>query len=83
MFCAFSNSALVTGSVLGPITTFEVARFRRFTDAVDRFVTDQGGQGRFGRALFAVAAPINGTRCVLTNAAWVIDTAELQKLFGF
>ena len=78
-----ARMVLVAGSVLGPITTLEVACFGQFTDAVDRFVRDQGGQGRLKRALFAVAAPINGTRCVLTNATWVIDTGELQKLFGF
>jgi glucokinase len=75
--------ALVTDSILAPMSSFEVARFARFTDVVGRFLGDYPSQGRVGHALFAIAAPIDGARGVLTNSSWVIDTAELQTLFGF
>jgi glucokinase len=74
--------ALVTGTSLGPITNFEVARFPRFTDVVDLFLRDPRIGCQLSRALFAIAAPINGERSTLTNAQWVIDTAELRSLFG-
>jgi glucokinase len=74
--------AIVTGSSLGPITNFEIARFPRFTDLVDLFLRDPRIGCQLSRALFAIAAPINGERSRLTNAQWVIDTAELRSLFG-
>jgi glucokinase len=74
--------ALATESVLGPVTTFEVNRFARFTDVVDLFLRDYSDRSRLRHALFAIAAPIDGERCVLTNSPWVIEAAELQAIFG-
>ncbi len=74
--------ALGTGSSLGPITNFEVARFRRFADVIDLFLRDPRIGCQLSRALIAIAAPVNGERSTLTNARWVIDTAELRSLFG-
>ena len=34
-------------------------------------------------AILAAAGPVDGGRCVLTNAAWVIDSSELKRRFGF
>jgi glucokinase len=74
--------ALATESVLGPVTTFEVNRFARFTDVVDRFLRDDCDRNQLRCALFAIAAPIHGDRYVLTNSPWVIDALELQSTFG-
>jgi glucokinase len=74
--------ALATESVLGPVTTFEVNRFARFTDVVNVFLRDHSDRSRLSHALFAIAAPIDGKRCVLTNSPWVIEAAELQARFG-
>ena len=74
--------ALATESVLGPVTTFEVNRFARFTDVVNVFLRAQSNRSRLSHALFAIAAPIDGKRCVLTNSPWVIEAAELQAIFG-
>ena len=74
--------ALATETVLGPVTTFEVNRFARFTDVVDLFLRDHRDRSRLRHALFAIAAPIDGERCVLTNSPWVIEAAELQAIFG-
>jgi glucokinase len=60
-----------------------VASFPRFSDVLNRFLKDHSSQGRARHALFAIAAPIDGERGVLTNFPWIIDTAELQTLFGF
>jgi glucokinase len=74
--------ALATESVLGPVTSFEVNRFARFTDVVDLFLKRDRDRSRLRHALFAIAAPIHGERCVLTNSPWVIDAIELQSTFG-
>jgi glucokinase len=70
--------ALATESVLGPVTSFEVNRFARFTDVVDLFLRDDRHRSRLRHAFFAIAAPIHSERCELTNSAWVIDAIELQ-----
>ena len=75
--------ALATESILGPVTTFEVNRFARFTDVVNVFLRDHSDCSRLSHALFAIAAPIDSRRCVLTNSPWVIEAAELQASFGF
>jgi glucokinase len=74
--------ALATESSLGPVTSFEVNRFARFTDVVDLFLRVDPDRSRLRHALFAIAAPIHGERCVLTNSPWVIDASELQAAFG-
>jgi glucokinase len=58
--------ALATESILGPVTTFEVNRFARFTDVVV-FLRDHSDCSRLSHALFAIAAPIDSRRCVLTT----------------
>jgi glucokinase len=74
--------ALATESVLGPVTSFEVNRFARFTDVIDLFLREDRDRRRLGHAFFAIAAPIRGERCVLTNSPWVIDAIELEATFG-
>jgi glucokinase len=74
--------ALLTGSALGPVTSFQVARFARFADVVDLFLRDHCGQCHPKRALFAIAAPVEGERSALTNSQWVIDASELQSAFN-
>jgi glucokinase len=74
--------ALATKSALGRVTTFEVNRFAQFKDVVDLFLRDDCNRNRLRHALFAIAAPIHGERCVLTNSPWVIDAFELQSTFG-
>jgi glucokinase len=74
--------AVATDSVLGPVTSFEVSRFARFTDVVDLFLREDRHRGRLRHALFSIAAPIHGERSVLTNSPWVIDAIELQATFG-
>jgi glucokinase len=74
--------ALATDSVLGPITSFEVSRFSRFTDVVDLFLREDRHRSGLRHALFSIATPIHGERCVLTNSPWVIDVIELRTAFG-
>jgi glucokinase len=74
--------ALLTNGVLGPVTSFDVARFARFADAAAVFLKDHCQRAEVGKAVLAVAGPVEGQRCVLTNRSWVVDRRELYETFG-
>lgn len=71
--------ALVTDGELGPVRSLEVAKFARFADAVTHFLGGHPGQARIAHALLAIAGPVEGERCALTNCSWVIDAAEMRQ----
>jgi glucokinase len=75
--------ALMSNGRLGPIEWFTVAEFARFTDAVDAFVERHCRHVSVPEALLAVAGPVAGDRCVLTNCPWTIDAPELRAALGF
>lgn len=75
--------ALLTNGALGPVKSFDVADFGRFIDAAAVFLQDHCPQIEVGAAILAVAGPIEGQRCVLTNCSWSIDAQELREAFGF
>ncbi len=74
--------SLLSNGNLNPIRSFEVAKFRQFTDAVAIFIKEHCRRKRIHKALLAVAAPVKGERVALTNSSWVIDIRELQTVFG-
>ena len=49
---------------------------------MELFLKQDRDRNRLRHALFAIAPPIHGERCVLTNSHWVIDAIELQATFG-
>ncbi len=55
--------------------------FARFEDAVAAFLKDHCQQIGIGKAVLAVAGPVEGDRCVLTNCSWVVDARELYATF--
>lgn len=75
--------ALLSNGVLGPIDSFTVAEFARFTDALDAFLERHCRHVPVPAALLAVAGPVAEDRCVLTNCPWTIDAPELRAGFGF
>jgi glucokinase len=75
--------ALLSNDVLGPINWFAVAEFPRFSDAVNAFLDRHCRQLSVPEALLAVAGPIEGDRCVLTNCPWTINAPELCAQFRF
>ena len=48
---------------------------------VAAFLKDHCQHGEIDEALFAVAGPVQGYRCVLTNCSWVVDTREFNETF--
>jgi glucokinase len=74
--------ALLTNGIVGQVTSFDVARFPRFADAAAAFLKDHGQQIDVTKAVIAVAGPVEGNRCALTNCAWVVDAREMDATFG-
>jgi glucokinase len=73
--------SLVHGA-LGPTFASEQSAMRRSSQNGKRYKRSASCRSRLRHALFAIAAPIHGERCVLTNSPWVIDAIELQATFG-
>jgi glucokinase len=74
--------ALLAGGALGPVKSFDVSSFARFADAAAVFLKEHCQQIDIINALLAVAGPVEGGRCVLTNCSWVIDAREFYETFG-
>ena len=73
--------ALLANGALGPVKSLDVAEFARFADAAATFLKGHCQQIEITNAILAVAGPIEGERCVLTNCSWVIDARELYETF--
>jgi glucokinase len=73
--------SLLSNGKLNAISSFEVAKFGQFTDALAIFIKKHCPQMQIHQALFAVAGPVKGERVALTNSSWVIDIHELQTVF--
>jgi len=74
--------SVLSNGHLTPISSFEVAKFGQFPDALAIFIKEHCRQTQIHKALFAIAAPVKGGRVALTNSSWVIDISELQTVFG-
>jgi glucokinase len=73
--------ALLTNGVLGPVTSYDVARLPRFADATAFFLKDHCQQVEISKAVLAVAGPVEDQRCALTNFSWIVDRRELYETF--
>ena len=74
--------ALLVDGQLGPVKSFDVVGFPRFTDAAAIFLKEHCDRADVTEAVLAVAGPVEADRCVLTNCSWVIDARELYQTFG-
>jgi glucokinase len=73
---------LLSNGTMNAISSFEVAKFGQFSDALAIFIKEHSRETRIHQALLAIAGPVRGERVALTNSSWVIDSRELQKRFG-
>jgi glucokinase len=73
--------SLLANGTLGPVTTFEVARYAHFPDVVAAYLNMHRDQVPVTRALIAAAGPVEADRCKLTNGSWIIDADELRRTF--
>ena len=74
--------SLLSNGSLNAISSFEVAKFGQFTDALAIFIKEHCRRTQIHKALLAIAGPIKDERVTLTNSPWVIDIGELQTVFG-
>jgi glucokinase len=79
--------ALLTGKQLGQIEHVTAADYPNVGDAIAAFLSRQkaqlGAKPAIAVAVLAIAGPIAGDRCAITNSPWIIDSAELRSKFGF
>lgn len=73
--------ALVTDKQLGQIRHVTAADYPNVGDAIAAFLSHYGASA--GGAVLAVAGPIAGERCAITNSPWVVEAAALRASFGF
>jgi glucokinase len=73
--------SLLANGALGPVAELAVARYARFPDAVAAFLNGHREAAPVTHALLAVAGPVEGDRCQLTNCPWTIDGDELRTTF--
>jgi glucokinase len=73
--------ALMTDRLLGPVKWIAVARYQQFVDAIEDLLQEQFCERHVGKALFAVAGPVEGERCNFTNCSWTIDGREMRDRF--
>ena len=72
--------ALASKDVLGQVTTFEVAKYPQFMDALTVFLDEVDLP--ITHAAIAVAGPVVRQHAKLTNQAWTIDADELKTSLG-
>lgn len=78
----YARFALVADRTVGTIWATEVGSKPSAVEAIRAFLA-AGGAPEIDGALLAVAGPVEGGRCKLTNAAWVIDEEEIGRAFGW
>lgn len=67
---------------IGPIWSTEVRSRNSAIEAVRDFLAVDSLGSEIEGALLAVAGPVEGGRCRLTNAAWTIDEEEIARTFS-
>ncbi len=73
--------ALLAGSQVGPVESVMTGAYASAADAIRHFLNRQHNAGNVDSAVLAAAGPVEGGRCALTNAAWVLETDELKRAF--
>lgn len=75
----YARFALASRQSIGPAWSIEVAARESAIDALRTYLALDHGREPIAGALLAAAGPIEGGRCKLTNAAWVLDEEEIAR----
>ena len=73
--------ALLAGSQVGPVEFVTTGAYASAIDAIRHFLNRQHNAANVDSAVLAAAGPVEGGRCALTNASWILDTEELKRTF--
>jgi len=74
--------ALLVQGQLGSIETLLVDIYPGIADAIEAFLARHHGGAAVTHACLAIAGPVDGDRCEITNSGWVVDGPQLRKRFG-
>lgn len=75
--------ALLADGQLGSIETMLVNKYPGIADAIEAFFVRHRGPAPVPRACLAIAGPVQGDRCLITNSGWLVDGPQLRKAFGW
>ncbi len=78
----YARFTFATGGTIGPTWSTEVRACKDVAEAMAAFIRADGSDRRIDGALLATAGPVQGGRCQLTNAAWIVDEEELARTFA-
>lgn len=71
--------ALFTQGQVGPIESVSTGAYAGLHDALHHFLNGPAAGIAVHRAVIAVAGPVSGGRCKLTNARWIIDAESVRQ----
>lgn len=74
--------ALLDGDRLGAIESVPTGAYSSAVDAFRHFLNGQAEGVVVEEAVIAAAGPVSGGRCKLTNASWVLESEQLQRLLS-
>ena len=73
----YARFALAGEHSIGPIWSTEVGGHAGVIDALQAYLALDHGEEPIGGALLAAAGPVQGGRCKLTNAVWILDEEQI------
>ena len=74
--------ALLVDGLLGSTEILLVSNYPGIADAIEAFFARHHGGTPVTHACLAIAGPVHGDRCVITNSGWLVDGPQLRKVFG-
>jgi len=74
--------AVLIDGELAKVEQVMVADHASFDAAVATFLAGQRPRPDIGAAVLAIAGPVRGEFCAITNSPWMIDAGELCSTFG-
>lgn len=75
----YARFALAGHGAVGPTWSTEVGANESAIEALRRFLALGHGSEPVSGALLAAAGPVEGGRCKLTNAAWILDEEQIAR----
>jgi glucokinase len=79
----YASFAIARDGVVGPTVTVEVAAHSTAIDAIRDVLAREPGRVPLDGAVLSAAGTVQGGRCTLTNAAWILDEVEIARALGW
>src|SRR3954470_8202988 len=79
----YGSFAIARNGVVGPTVTIEVAAHHGAIEAIRDVLAREPERVPLDGALLSAAGTVQGGRCTLTNAAWILDEVEIARAFGW